>query len=1416
MTLPPDTHDIPTCPPSHDPLTAAENVTPPSLKRPHHTAIGSTSSDQPALKYAKRSFSNGSAPSRHGHLKEEQRGRRGGQEEDEDTNSAGLDMQPSSAENNISLLEAAATALSQGEQVSSSRIPASARATAASSMPVRTSAEAGRAGSRHGRGATSDPRRPNEAQVLHSIPVVEYLQLDERPTFIVDVTDAVNLNPSRLNLIFANTALKNRVPLFDHVQGRSEDPTLLLDVGTPFSDFKAWALSSLTEPDIVPTFPFAGWLWQGALLRQKLKVIHGRQHPLSPPLMADGVGRVGMQQYHGLGSVSTSSSGGARGDTTSQGYFDIPPRTSGELPRTLHRLVTEPVPDVSPSNLDPKSPVPSGDLGYSELLSGSAPVGSEQRAISVPPHVNLDTDLVAVNEKGYFDWTRLPMSPSLPMHIQFARGIDWGATSLGPIQDWSVELRGMCNLIMASPHPSAMYWGPEHIAIYNEAYVLLAGQKHPTLMGARYRDAWSEIWEALREVFDNAFKNAQATMKDDDCLFIMRNGFLEETYFSWSIIPLIGADGGVVGLYNPAFEKTRRKIAERRMLTLREIGERTAAARQVSEFWGLLLQGLEYNEYDAPMVLVYSLNEDLAESDVASSGSSGAASNKVCYLEGSLGIPAGHRAAPPVIDMKTGTKGFAASFRQALTTDRPIVLRVDNGSLDPSLLENIEWRGFGDPSRIVVISPIHPTTGESTLGFLVMATNPRRPYDEDYDLFVQLLGRQLATSIASVVLFEEEIKRGERAAQLAAQDRIELSNQLLARTQQAFEAENKFTRMAELAPVGIFIGNLDGKINFANDAWYNISSYPRDVPVDNEWIEHVLDEDQAKVRELWNTMLEKRCAISLEFRFKTPWGDKLGNQGQTWVLTSASPERDDDGKIRQIFGSMTDISAQKFAESLQTRRMEEAVELKRKQERYIDTTSHEMRNPLSAILQCADSITGSLSEMRDANGLTKAQQEILDLTIDSAQTITLCAQHQKRIVDDVLTLSKLDSAMMAVTPVDTRPIAVVHKVLKMFDAELKTADIRLDLMIDSSFTALQIDWVRIDPHRLSQVLINLMTNAVKFTATQENRVIRMHIAASGEKPSQEDKWRLTYIPSRTSKDKDVTAAAEWGLGEMVYLHFAVQDTGRGLDELEKKQLFQRFSQASPRTHVTYGGSGLGLFISRELVELQGGEIGVASESGKGSIFAFYIKARRSKGDVSNLDDNPSSSAPHSRKGSKTTPLTGLTMQMHQAPSEASATSPNSLASPRTTSTSFTPQADPVHVLIVEDNLINQKVLAAQLRKIGCVVHVANHGGEAIDQIRRSKFYRDHVTDGVKIDVVLMDLEMPIMDGQTCARKLREMQDTGELVAHVPVIAVTANARAEQIEMTLQSGIDDVVSKPFRLPELVPKMKDVLAKFRRDG
>jgi PAS domain S-box-containing protein len=686
-----------------------------------------------------------------------------------------------------------------------------------------------------------------------------------------------------------------------------------------------------------------------------------------------------------------------------------------------------------------------------------------------------------------------------------------------------------------------------------------------------------------------------------------RSGYYEETYFSWSIIPMVGGDGSVMGLYNPAFEKTRRKIAERRMLTLREVGERTAPARDVKAFWEAVYAALKTNDLDAPYVLLYSVSDE-SDSDSSSIHSSSLLGSKQCYLEGALGVTSEHPSAPLQIDLKSGNEGFGPVFREVMKTDKPVYLEVGTGELPASMMEGVQWGGFGDPCRAVVVCPVHPTTGESVLGFLVIGVNPRRPYDDDYSLFVQLLSRQLATSLASVVLFEEEIRRGQKAARLAALDRIELSEQLAARTQEAKENETRFTRMAEFSPAGLFIADSEGHITYCNDTWFEITRVPKDEYSTDRWIDSVHWDDQPKVKRLWSELVNNTQAVTAEFRLRTPWEDRNGNRSDTWVLFSAYPEIYEQGILKSVFGCLTNISQQKWAEGFQKRKMEEAVELKRQQENFIDITSHEMRNPLSAILQCADEIATSLSEFRNS-GQDKIDDELVNNSIDAAQTIGLCALHQKRIVDDILTLSKLDSAMLHVTPVDVQPLSVVQRALKMFENEVSTAKIKLDFVIDPSYQTEGINWVKADPSRVLQVLINLTGNAIKFTTTEERKQIQVSISASKQKPSSIPEAPVSYFPSRT-KRSDQVSGPDWGDGEVVYLQFAVQDTGRGLTQAEKKLLFMRFSQASPRTHVQYGGSGLGLFISRELTELQGGEIGVASEAGKGSTFAFYIKCRK--------------------------------------------------------------------------------------------------------------------------------------------------------------------------------------------------------------
>ena len=1236
--------------------------------------------------------------------------------------------------------------------------------------------------------------RSGSLSTLTQSGIVELLEQDDRPTFVLDLAEQTIPDPGPLRIVFANASLRSVSGVFDTVSGivRQESPSPAL--GTPFSDFKSWCTSYVKDHQprdvVLPSFRFAGATWTSSNLQKRFRVFRG--NPMTPkPNLTSNPPSLRLPSMSPASKENDNPSGSKSVEVQAmegepQDYFG----PAGNM----HNLQKEEADDS-----DKAGEIAHG-LQISKLtqpfdlpipLSPDVRSGNAQLADRDVNKVFIRRDQYPIfpnSDQGFFDWTRLADSPTLPHHIQFAKNIDWASTSLGPIEGWSSELRSMCNLIMASPHPAAMYWGPDYIAIYNEAYIYLAGQKHPQLMGQSYSKAWAEIWDSVKDVFYQATTTGESTMKEDDCLFIQRattDGSFEEAWFDWSIIPLVGGDGSVVGLYNPAFEKTKRKVGERRMGTLSSIGEKTSTAKDLKTFWRQVISGLEANIYDAPFVLLYSLSDDIDSDSQSSMAAGNLPPAKSCVLEGSVGVPAGHPAAALQIDLRDENEYFARVFRDAACGDRPILLSVEQGTLDPEILEGIEMRGHPEPCSSAVCCPVQSTRNE-TLGYLVMGINPRRPYDEDYSTFVQMLSRQISTAIASVVLFEEEIRAGMRAKRRADLARIELSEQLAVQTQAVVETERRFTQMAKFAPVGIFMAGSNGVITYRNEKWYEIIKAPNDQDAPYQWIEAIKDEDKDRVEQLWLDLVHKGIPMSTEVRFKTTWVDQNGNKADTWVLASGFPDKDEDGNVRNIYGSITDISQQKWAEHFEKRRTEAAVEMKRQQENFIDITSHEMRNPLSAILLCADEIVTSLSDLQVDEPSHGAASDVIQGAIESAKTVGQCAQHQKRIVDDILTLSKLDSALLLVTPCPEQPEIVVRRALKMFEREVKTADIQMNFRVDDSVRNLGIDWVQLDRSRLAQVLINLTTNAIKFTTSQRKRNINVIFGASLERPVRDG--TISYFPPRTQKP-DLTESPDWGDGEQVYMHVAVEDTGRGLTNDEKKLLFMRFSQASPRTHVQYGGSGLGLFISRELVELQGGEIGVASKAGEGSTFAFFIKTRRTTEPEHDTDHLPSAGA---RKPLEQTVSMSL-RPASQAPGESSSNTRKSSMDPLDSGAAL-------KILIVEDNLVNQSVLARSLKKRGLIVYVANHGEECLERLKASTFWRDNIDrpkdgpDLIQINVILMDQEMPVMDGLTCTRAIREMEQKGEMIGHVPIIGVTANARAEQIDIARDVGMVSVHCK----------------------
>lgn len=611
-----------------------------------------------------------------------------------------------------------------------------------------------------------------------------------------------------------------------------------------------------------------------------------------------------------------------------------------------------------------------------------------------------------------------------------------------------------------------------------------------------------------------------------------------------------------------------------------------------------------------------------------------------------------------------------------------------------------------------------------------------------------------------------------------------IEDQLLERTRKLEDSETRYRLLSDLSPLGIVSTDRHGNVQFGNEAWHDFYGFKKGQAMDPQpWLPYICDEHVQKAREYFGELQTKKGPRTIEFRLKRKFtlieGDKI-LENDIWVLASGVGEYSADGQLDHIDFWVTDISAQKMAARLMSDKMEEAIRTRKQQERFIDMISHEIRNPLSAVLHCGEEIIESIKQcLQQPNGTqvnhpitTTQAQTVLTSALDAASTITYCVQHQKQIVDDVLTLSKLDSNLLVVSPVPTKLTDLMLSAAKIFEPELRMSDIDFDIVEDDSVARHHVDWLLLDPSRFLQIVINLLTNAIKFTRTSSQRSIKVTTSIHTSPPRQ--LGDIDFVPRRfhpLERRGSLVQVMTNGSDTQLYLRVSVSDTGRGLLEEEKKLLFQRFAQASPKTSVEYGGSGLGLFISRQISELLGGEIGVGSSASGGCTFAFYIATSRA--------DPPSNPIPDHLRASPPLRPSSAPLILDQNGKQKKPTD-KAMGSAGQAKTSM---AGIRRVLVVEDNMVNQKVLCKQLRNRGFSVEASNHGLEALMALEAA-----NGTKQIYFDVVLCDIEMPIMDGIECVREIRKREDEGALPGHIPIIGVTANVRSKQVDSAIESGM----------------------------
>jgi two-component system CheB/CheR fusion protein len=530
----------------------------------------------------------------------------------------------------------------------------------------------------------------------------------------------------------------------------------------------------------------------------------------------------------------------------------------------------------------------------------------------------------------------------------------------------------------------------------------------------------------------------------------------------------------------------------------------------------------------------------------------------------------------------------------------------------------------------------------------------------------------------------------------------DVTEQIMAR-KQIEESEAKFRTLSETIPHMVWTATPDGKKNFFNKYFLDYTGKTFEELVDDGFRKIIFPADLKEDLKLWHHSLKTGEDFNMEKRIRHH------NGTYRWHVSHGVAQRDMFGNITGWIGSSTDIDEHKsfakdlgeaivFAEMatlLAEDEKEKAESALASKQQFLSNMSHEIRTPMNAII--------GFTKVLLKTELSEKQKEYLHAIKSSGNTLIV-------LINDILDLAKVNAGKMKFTHAPFSISASLNTILQLFEAKIEESNLELVKEFDSRIPKILLG----DSVRLHQILINLISNAIKFTANGK-------IIVSVNLLNEEE--------------------------EKVTLEIKVTDTGIGIPQNKIKDIFENFEQATDITSNLYGGTGLGLAIVKQLVEKQGGTISVKSKVDEGSTFSFTLSFEKTNDEV----------------------------VLESGIKEVEA------------------EFQPIKVLVVEDVKLNQLLMRTILDDFKFAWDIADNGKIAIEKLQTNAY-----------DIILMDLQMPIMNGFEATEHIRNKMNL-----QIPIIALTADVTTTDLEKCKAVGMNDYISKPLDEKLLYSKICDLL-------